>query len=243
MKLKSIFIHVYKMIEYHDLEIVRRMKQDGIMRIRFANIDIRNNNNKSCKYISSEFSRISGLGEGVDIPSLLLHHYRKYNLRHFKTFCNTWVKQLSRVIIAYMRFKERFVILGVAFIIEGKWIEDGIIYGNDTDVYIRCLCSSCFCGGDIIRYIKKLYKGTKFTRLKLNSEPEKRVLDFYYKHGFVMLENCFIDQWGIKFPEMIYCFDTKINIYKGECISTSPEDFFPGIMFYVFMIPRLLSWK
>lgn len=221
-------------------EKIKKEKLDGVLRIRFANIHM-HSHVKTYDDVDMEFKKITGIEEyKLIIPLLFQQHYRKYSLSHWMSFCDYWKDKMSRIIIAYnTRKRGKLQILALAFVIEGQWYEGNNLLGRENDVYVRCICSGCFCGGETLRFIKQIYRKTKYRRIKLNAEPDKSVLHFYKKHGFTMLKECYIDQWGIRYPEFLYCFD-KFELKDGEEIEENPSDFYPGLMYYVFEIPKAL---
>lgn len=170
----------------------------------------------------------------MTIPELIYMHYGKHSVSYFQAFFDEWKDHITNFIWAYTVIEGRVYILGLAMLINGTWTDGGVMFGHREDVYVRCLCSACGCGSDILRYLKKKYDGSQYTRVRLHSEPDRYVIAFYERHGFVMLTETYMDIWGIVYPVMVFSFSSLEDLLLRPGEQVANFGFFPGVMYYVF---------
>ena len=150
-------------------------------------------------------------------------HYNAYTYEYWKKFVDTYIDSINNVVISYMYGKENKInILGITILIEDI---------SKRNVYVRCICSKCHTGGIMMKYIINKYNNDKlYDYMYLHSEPDSYVLRFYKKHGFLMLKEYNIDEYGIRYPKMLLPLNTNYSI---DTTNIKTDFFFPGLMYYV----------
>lgn len=168
--------------------------------------------------------------ESINLSEVLKAHYGKFSIAYWNAFLKENIPLVTNVIIVYSGVVN-LKILAIALLTENN---------INNNIYIRCICSNCHNGGNLMRYMITKYKtGTNtFEYIYLHSEPNPNVLGFYKKHGFIMVPKFYIDIFGIRYPQMLYLLN--MNSSMPEKIIT---DFFPGVMFYVFYCYEVMKQK
>lgn len=213
------------------IHTVRQLRKQGKLKVKFRWIDLSRvspDRKKREIYVTKAFR--------THIPSLaeLLHlHYQKHSISYWNMFLDNWLHKCDRIIIAYAAIPQT-IVCGLCFLIEGPYLEEDNITkcGHVKDIYVRLLCSNAFCGSMLIKNVQNTYSGWKhdpskfisFERLKLYSEPNRRVIDFYIRNGFHMLSDVIYDTHSTAYPAMIHTIgSSRIILRSKESLIDSHE--------------------
>lgn len=223
------------------LQKVQALRKDDALGIKYCWIDISNQpleREAREAYISQQFQQ-ELVGQTTDISAMLtlqqliMRHYMKHDAGYWNNFLDAWLPKCHKVAFAYVTNKMHpsifdgstynTFVCGVCLLIEGTFMDvDGSIGNHARDVYVRCICSNCHSGGRLLKFVKTQYTQTNCERLRLHSEPNERVISFYRKHNFVMLDECIVDVHGLRYPTMICSIRPYILTRPGERLRTEP---------------------
>lgn len=184
-------------------------------------------------YINEEFYKHSRYILEEPLYKLLKKQYYRYSNVYWKMFIKYWLPRITNCVFLYttrdmmpqlFKKKEQNVIIcGVMLYIRKPRL---------GEIYVRVLCSNCFCGGKTLEHLftKYMYDKT-YNRISLNSDPS--AVDFYKKHGFLFTNKAYIDIFGVRYPYMIKKTGFDLQLDKDERILVMEGGYWPGIGYYI----------
>ena len=182
-------------------------------------------------YIDEEFYRHSHYRLEEPIYRMLKKHYCRYSKIYWKVFVKCWLSKITNCVFLYTTrdmmpelFKTKgnnVIICGIMFYIRKPRL---------SEIYVRVLCSNCFCGGKTLEHLftKYMYDKT-YNRISLNSDPS--AVDFYKKHDFVFTNKAYTDIFGVRYPYMVRKTGFDLQLDKDERILEG--GYWPGIGYYI----------
>jgi hypothetical protein len=207
---------------------VRRMREHGLLDAKFCWICLKSISHDLFtrkQYIQHKYKEVTKSSLSIPLEELFHHQYMRNGMKHWDDFIGRYLPVCDQIVICYTNVSASIdtFVCGVCLLIEGEWVEeDKQKFGHVNDVYVRCLCSNCYCGSVllkcIISYYTKKRKRHRFDRITLHSEPLPQVLSFYSKHNFITLNKCIEGCDGLQYPFMVRMMRTqkKTVLRNGE---------------------------
>lgn len=154
------------------------------------------------------------VGDCGELHKVMKAHYRGYrSVAHWKEFCETWLPLAQGICMGYRKGNA----IPASF---AMWM----VGSSDREIYIRLLCSKDRCGGATLKHVLRLLSDDAV--VTLHSEPH--TIRFYEKHGFARTKEVLVDEFGIRYPLMVYGRD---GVPKGIEIESGWH--WPGIAYYL----------
>jgi hypothetical protein len=180
--------------------------------------------NEKLKKINCVF--VDKYGEHICLIKELKRHYGRYTYKCWQEFLFSCFTSITNVVFQY-KIQIGDALSKVSIVSIALLIEDD----KNRNVYIRCICSNCHKGGFMMQYIIDKYRRKSYDYIHLNSEPDPYVLRFYRRYGFLMLNEVYINAYGIRYPKMVLPINKRYKVSDHLIVNTSW--FFPGFMYYI----------
>jgi hypothetical protein len=214
--------------QHQDLLFLRKTRR---LIYNTVDIDIKEvPNYRRVEAIEEAFRNHANYNLEVPIYKLLKRHYCSYSTIYWKVFLKCWLPRITNCVFLYTtrdmmpelfpKKDNNVIICGIMFYIRKPRVKE---------IYVRVICSNCFCGGKTIEHLLIKYMYDKqFDRISLNSDPS--ATEFYKKHGFVFTNKAYTNIFGVRYPYMIRKTGAVLQLDKDERVE---DRYWPGIGFYV----------